>query len=117
MILSSTGKPFKNKSGAVNAIRIGKLEGDPIEIEGGWGIAGISRNRDVICPGCGGIYHETTEKFNPDTDVNPSMLKLKKKYRDWGWQDVPPDATCGFGCIECPECGAMMAPDGKLRVV
>lgn len=160
MILSSTGKPFKNKSGAVNAIRIKKLFGyTPVEIHGGWAcqvpenektfvgsaetinqirmgtphflsdaeIADIEpdeleiakpvlSNLSVKCPGCTQSFHETTDKYNPDTMANPSMLKLKQKYISWGWEDVPMDATAGFGCLECPECGYPLAPEGKLVV-
>ena len=116
MILSSAGKPFKNKSGATNTIRIKNIAGEPVEIEGGWAIQ-ANQAKDVKCPGCKQSFHETTDEYNPDTVANPSMLTLKAKYMEWGWENVPADATAGFGCLECPECGHPLAPNGKLEVI
>ncbi|WP_289020396.1 hypothetical protein [Desulfobacter postgatei] len=72
--------------------------------------------KDVICPGCGLSHHQTTEDYNPDKNANLSMLRLKKKYRAWGWEEMPRDPHSGYGCLVCPECGAALAPSGKLRV-
>ena len=71
---------------------------------------------EVICPGCGQSYHEITDKYNPDKEANLSMLRLKKKYRDWGWEEMPPDENSGYGCLVCPDCGTALAPNGKLRI-
>ncbi len=138
MILSSKGNPFKTKAGAISTIRIKNLVGHiPVEVDGGWGIqeedypvlealgssyfepSGLLKQllkRDVKCPGCRQSFHETTDKYTPDTVANPSMLTLKSKYIEWGWENVPMDATAGFGCLECPECGYPLAPEGKLLV-
>ena len=116
-IYSKTGDFFKNKSGAVNTIRIKRLKGyEPVETDGGWVIEKANKTKDIKCPGCKQCFFETTDKYNPDAATNPSMLRLKKKYKDWGWEDVPQDATAGFGCLECPDCGHPIAPEGHLTV-
>ena len=70
----------------------------------------------VKCPECGGIYHRTTPHFRADIDAAPDMLELIEPYKSWGWTGPPPDRTAGYGRIECPECGAAIAPSGKLMV-
>ncbi len=121
-LYTKTGKPFKSKFSALGAIRLKKLEGyEAVETPDGW----IGREvtpvvtksgLDVKCPGCRQSYFETTDKYNPDDYANPSMLKLKEKYVSWGWEDVPQDATAGYGCLECPDCGYPLAPEGKILV-
>ena len=71
----------------------------------------------VKCPECGGIYHRTTPHFRADIDAAPDMLELIEPYKSWGWTGPPPDRTAGYGRIECPECGACIAPSGKLTVI
>lgn len=70
----------------------------------------------VKCPECGGIYHRTTPHFRADIDAAPDMLELIEPYKSWGWTGPPPDRTAGYGRIECPECGACIAPSGKLTL-
>jgi len=70
---------------------------------------------DVICPGCGQSFHQTTQLFDAEKVVNPSMLTLKDKYISYGWEQIPADATAGYGCLECPDCGASLCPNGKLK--
>ncbi|MEA1928613.1 MAG: hypothetical protein U9N73_10435 [Candidatus Auribacterota bacterium] len=69
---------------------------------------------DVICPSCRGVFHQTTKDFNAQSDVTPNMLVLKEPYLSNGWDSPPPDPTAGYGSLECPGCGAMLAPNGKL---
>ncbi len=74
---------------------------------------------DVVCPGCAESYHITTSKYTPNRDANAGMLKLKRQYtaaEGNQWDDVPPDPTAGYGLLECPGCGAMLAPSGRLTV-
>lgn len=71
---------------------------------------------DIICPGCAESYHETTETYDPDVDANAGMLKLKDQYKSYGWNEPPPDPTCGYGVLECPECEAPLAPSGRFKV-
>ena len=72
--------------------------------------------QDVICPGCGQSYHETTTAYRPDRFANPSMLKLKEPWKGWGWEDLGSDPSMGYGCLVCPDCGTALAPSGTLRV-
>ena len=74
------------------------------------------KGHDVICPGCRESYHETTRRYNPNRDANAGMLKLKDEYISYGWDQPPPDPTAGYGFLECPQCGAPLAPSGRLEV-
>lgn len=80
------------------------------------GFYGVKDTQDVICPQCGQSFHHTTEAYDPDKVAAPDMLKLKQPYAGWGWEPPPPDASAGYGCLVCPECGGALAPSGKLRV-
>ena len=72
--------------------------------------------RKVYCPNCGGNFHVTTEQFRPRGHAHPGMIRLIEPYLSWGWSPPPPDPSAGYGSLECPDCGAAMAPDGKLMV-
>lgn len=71
---------------------------------------------DVLCPSCGLSHNSTTKEYNHKIDANPAMLRLKPKYASYGWDELPADASMGYGCLECPECGSALAPDGRLKV-
>jgi len=71
---------------------------------------------DVICPGCGECYHETTKSFKSGIDANAGMIRLKEPWKSYGWTEPPPDPTAGYGFLECPQCGAQLAPSGHLMV-
>ena len=73
-------------------------------------------NHKVVCPGCAESYHLTTAKYRPNIDANAGMLRLKDEYKSYGWDEPPPDPTAGYGFLECPGCGAMLAPSGRLLV-
>lgn len=66
---------------------------------------------DIICRACKGRFHETTDKFTPDTPVNGSMLTLKQPYKGNGWTSFPEHAGTSYGEMECPECGAPYTDD------
>ena len=72
--------------------------------------------QDILCPECGLSHHTTTNEYDPEGYANPAMIDLKPKYREWGWEELPKDSSMGYGCLVCPECGAALAPSGKLRV-
>lgn len=67
---------------------------------------------DVICPQCGGRYHETTGMYRPGVTTTGDMLTLKKTYRDNGWSSFYEDSSVAFGGLECPECGGCYSHDG-----
>jgi len=71
----------------------------------------------VKCPNCGGIYHRITKSYRARRSANPGMLELLPKYAAYGWTPPPPDPSAGYGCLECPSCGAALAPSGKLKTV
>jgi len=65
----------------------------------------------VKCPSCGGIYHETTEKFDPDRVANGSMFRLTYPFGAYGkgarnWTSFPQDPAIRFADLECPNCGS-----------
>lgn len=110
--LTARGGKFKTRAYAEKSIPPGyKI----VESEDGfYGVKG--NNMDVLCPQCGQCHHHTTDAFDPDRTASPDMLKLKEPYATWGWEPPPPDASAGYGCLVCPECGGALAPSGKLRV-
>jgi hypothetical protein len=74
----------------------------------------------VQCPGCKGIFYETTDKYIPDTLPNGSFVRLRKKWRDWNWDPFDGAlATTATSCsmMNCTSCGAPLAPSGRLTVL
>jgi hypothetical protein len=71
----------------------------------------------VQCPSCGGVFFETTDKFDITRVVSPNMIRLIDIYADWGWVEVIPDNSAGFGALMCPECDSLIAPEGKLTLM
>jgi hypothetical protein len=71
----------------------------------------------VKCPECRGVFHRATRHYRADIEAASNMLELIKIYADWGWTPPPPDPTSGCGLLECPSCGAALAPSGRLLVV
>jgi hypothetical protein len=71
---------------------------------------------DVICRGCGGRYHETTEKFDGLAMANGSMFRLKPLYQGHGWSSFPEHAGMTDGDLECPQCGAPYCVGGRVRL-
>lgn len=63
------------------------------------------RPSDVICPVCRGSYHETTERFDPDRPCNGAMFRLKKFWRDNGWNSFTEMAEIPHESCVCPACG------------
>ena len=67
----------------------------------------------VQCPSCKRRCHKTTDNFNPDTRPNGSMIELINPWkRWWGKSDGYSSAD-----LECPLCGAPLAPAGRLHLV
>ena len=71
---------------------------------------------DVICPGCGGRYHETTDQYKPGVATRGNMLRLKDFYRENGWVSFPEHADSAFGDLECPDCGSRYTENGMVRI-
>jgi hypothetical protein len=67
----------------------------------------------VVCPNCKRRDFVTTEKFNAEKPPNGSMVKCLLPYRiDWLCSPVTRHAE-----MTCPECCALLAPQGRLTVV
>ena len=71
---------------------------------------------DVICPGCREMYHETTDKFNPDVLANGSMFRMKEPWASWGWSTFFNNDSVGYGELVCPGCDAPYAPSGYVEL-
>lgn len=71
---------------------------------------------DVICPQCGGRFHETTPAYRPGVTTTGDMLTLKETYRDNGWSSFYEDVSVAYGGLECPECGGCYSHDGVVRI-
>jgi len=71
---------------------------------------------DVVCHSCKGIYHELTDKYDPNKPLNGSMFK-KKKNIDPTWFTFAEKETTQSGHLECPNCGSLYFIGGKLLLV
>ncbi len=73
---------------------------------------------DVICPGCGGVYHETTKHYDANRPATGKMFRLKYPYGPGGynWSTFPQDPAVRFADLECPQCGSCyVGPDGRVK--
>ena len=69
---------------------------------------------DVICPQCGGRFHETTGEFRLGVVTRGNMLTIKKAYRENGWSSFYEHESVTHGGLECPECGGTYCLDGGI---
>jgi len=113
IILNARGNPYTVKTLAEKNMPEGYTA---VQNESGGWVGVKDKPVDVICPGCGQSYHNITVMYDPGKSANSAMIRLKDKYRSWGWEEVYPDQYSGYGCLVCPDCGAPLAPDGKLRI-
>jgi len=115
VVMTAHKQPFKMERHALAAVEA--HPGYKVVPDEFGGFIGVQENPgEVQCPGCGICYFNLTSKYNSQIDANPAMLDLKQKYKDYGWSQLGKDPSQGYGCLECPDCGAALAPSGKLRV-
>jgi DNA-directed RNA polymerase subunit RPC12/RpoP len=75
---------------------------------------------DVVCPGCKGRFHETTEYYDGDLTSRGHMFRLKSKYGPAGfnWSSFYNSTDIKSGDLECPSCGAPYCSGGaKVTVI
>lgn len=58
----------------------------------------------VKCGGCGGWFHELTEKYLPEGVLRGSHLRLNSTYRGYGWYDFPHEDWVVGENVMCPQC-------------
>lgn len=68
----------------------------------------------VQCPGCKGIFHETTESFVEDAVPKGKMFRLLTKYQNAGWNVLPHDAQ-GENLV-CPSCEERYVSEETHRI-
>lgn len=67
----------------------------------------------VKCDNCKRILFETTDKYDPNTSPNGSMVRFLGGYHiDWLMSSTTLAAE-----MACPECQAQLAPSGRLTVL
>lgn len=75
----------------------------------------------VKCPSCCKVYHETTDKYNPDTLPNGSMVRLIEPYHTWKWSafadGLPAHIGITYSGMRCPACEASMLVKNRLVVI
>lgn len=70
----------------------------------------------IICRDCGGMFHETTELFDPTKTTDGTMLRLTAPYDAYGWSTFTSDASVTLSDLCCPECEAPYPDDdGVVR--
>ena len=72
---------------------------------------------DVVCPGCKGRFHETTDKYTEETTPNGSMFQLKDPWKSWRWSSFPEQSHVTLGALECPGCGASYLVQGRVIII
>lgn len=75
----------------------------------------------VKCTTCGGILHETTDKYDPNKTLNGSMVRLIYPWKSWGWSAFD-DETANISTTPavlmcCPACSAPLVKNGRLTIV
>lgn len=72
---------------------------------------------DVVCPHCGGVFHETNDNYENKKAANGSMFTLKPPYStEYRWEDFPKEVDVQMADIECPWCGGCYL-DATGRVI
>ncbi len=75
----------------------------------------------VQCQGCKKIMWITTDKYNPDVRPNGSMLEFLDPWKSQGWDAFDNEgqtkASTVCSMMNCPACGAALAPSGRLTVL
>lgn len=75
----------------------------------------------VKCTTCGGVLHETTDKYDPNKILNGSMVRLIDPWKSWGWSAFD-DETANISTTPsvlmcCPNCSAPLVKNGRLTIV
>lgn len=72
---------------------------------------------DIICRSCGGRFHETTDKYDPESRATGDMFKLKELYRRMSWTSFNEHKDTPAGELVCPECEGLYCDGaGKVKV-
>ena len=58
----------------------------------------------VKCSGCGGWFHELTERYSPEDTLRGSHLRLNSTYKGYGWYDFPHEDWVVGENVMCPQC-------------
>ena len=58
----------------------------------------------VKCSGCGGWFHELTERYSPEDTLRGSHLRLNSTYKGYGWYDFPHEDWVVGDNVMCPQC-------------
>lgn len=70
---------------------------------------------EVVCPGCGGSFHDISDKFNQDASSHTGdMFILKEQYgpNGYNWTAFPNNDGIQCGDLECPDCGTPYCSGG-----
>ena len=61
---------------------------------------------DVVCKGCTGVFHETTEHFDLSAVWDGTMFRLRRVYGPEGfnWNSFPQDIAIRDADLCCPGC-------------
>ena len=75
----------------------------------------------VKCPGCKRTLYETTKTYDPNRPATGDMLELLEPWKSRGWGKYESGYYGGKSVLAsemlCVECGAPLAPSGRVAVV
>lgn len=72
--------------------------------------------QQVVCPGCGQSYHETTPIYDPTLCAHGGMFVLRPAYGPNGanWSAFAQDESIRYDDLCCPGCGASYSNGGSF---
>lgn len=76
--------------------------------------AKAKKEKRIECPNCKGVHFKPTKAYKARAEAVPAMIEMIEPYLGWGWGNGVME---GQADMLCPECGAVLAPNGKLTVI
>lgn len=71
----------------------------------------------VKCSGCGGKFHELTDRFRSEPPMRGTYLRMIARYRSWGWYAFPESDWVLGDNVQCPQCGTPYSTESVMRQI
>lgn len=71
----------------------------------------------VKCGGCGGKFHELTDRFRSEPPMRGTYLRMIARYRSWGWYAFPESDWVVGDNVQCPQCGTPYSTSSVMQQI
>ena len=71
----------------------------------------------VKCGGCGGKFHELTDRFRSEPPMRGTYLRMISRYRSWGWYAFPESDWVVGDNVQCPQCGTPYSTGSVMQQI